>query len=87
LWLRKKYAAAKMARQDSKNILSRLLHQHNPFAGDGQNYTLNYFKIQWQNQVSHLKKMTDEDTERRAKLTKLLEKEESLKKFGYIKSP
>ncbi|EFP85514.2 uncharacterized protein PGTG_11870 [Puccinia graminis f. sp. tritici CRL 75-36-700-3] len=84
LWLRKKYGAAQLARRASKETLARLLHQPNIFADNHQNYTRDFFKTQWNNQVNHLNQVTAEDTDCRTKLTKLLEKEESLKRLRDI---
>jgi hypothetical protein len=40
--------------------------------------------LQWENQVNYLDRVTAEETERREKLTKLLEKEEALTKLRWV---
>ncbi|KAH9452331.1 hypothetical protein Pst134EB_016289 [Puccinia striiformis f. sp. tritici] len=82
LWLRKKFSAAQVARREAKANLKRLLLLANPFSDGGcSNYTTQFFKSQWEDQVNHLKQVSDEDTERRNKLTKLIKMEKSLKKL------
>ncbi|OAV98586.1 hypothetical protein PTTG_25597 [Puccinia triticina 1-1 BBBD Race 1] len=82
LWLRKKFDAAKLARRAAKEHLNCLIQLPNPFNENGSfNYTQEFFKTQWENQVNHLKQLSDEDSERRENLNKLLEKEEALRKL------
>ncbi|EFP90620.2 uncharacterized protein PGTG_16646 [Puccinia graminis f. sp. tritici CRL 75-36-700-3] len=82
LWLRKKFGAAQLARREAKEKLKRLLLLSNPFSNGGRtNYTKQFFISQWENQVNHLKQVSDEDTEQRNKLTKLIKMEKSLKKL------
>ncbi|PLW16317.1 hypothetical protein PCASD_18708 [Puccinia coronata f. sp. avenae] len=84
LWLRKKYSAAKWRRRQAKETLMELLQQGNPFASDGSNYTRQFFRDQWEQEVHYLDHITDEENDRREKLTKLLEKEEALKKLRQV---
>ncbi|KAH9462031.1 hypothetical protein Pst134EB_005948 [Puccinia striiformis f. sp. tritici] len=83
-WLCKKYVAAKLRRREANTILTDLLQQPNPFSNDGSNYTRQFFITQWGHQVNYLDRVTDEDTERRKRLTKLLEKEEALMKLRTV---
>jgi hypothetical protein len=82
--LRKKYSAAKCRRHQAKGTLADLLQQVNPFASNGSHYTQQFFRDQWEQEVQYLDRITDEENERRTKLTKLLEKEEALKKLRYV---
>ncbi|PLW53258.1 hypothetical protein PCANC_07482 [Puccinia coronata f. sp. avenae] len=84
LWLRKKYSAAKCRRHQAKGTLADLLQQVNPFASNGSHYTQQFFRDQWEQEVQYLDRITDEENERRTKLTKLLEKEEALKKLRQV---
>ncbi|KAI7934989.1 hypothetical protein MJO29_016252 [Puccinia striiformis f. sp. tritici] len=83
-WLCKKYAAAKVRRRQAKEALAVLLQRPNPFEENGGNYTRDFFTIQWEHQSNYLDNVTDEENERRTKLTKLLEKEESLNKLRVV---
>jgi hypothetical protein len=85
MWLRRKYTAAKIRRRKELNTLTTLLQQPNPFVNDGTNYTRRFFTTQWEEQVTYLNNITQEETERRKKLTKLLEKEEALNKLQWVR--
>ncbi|KAH9440304.1 hypothetical protein Pst134EB_030924 [Puccinia striiformis f. sp. tritici] len=81
LWLRNKYSAAKWRRRQDKETLAELLQTPNPFSANGGNYTKEFFMSQWEEQLVYLENVTDDETTKRNKLTKLLEKELSLKKL------
>ncbi|KAH9440428.1 hypothetical protein Pst134EB_031038 [Puccinia striiformis f. sp. tritici] len=83
-WLCKKYAAAKVRRRQAKEALAVLLQRPNPFEENGGNYTRDFFTIQWEHQANYLDNVTDEENERRTKLTELLEKDESLNKLRVV---
>jgi hypothetical protein len=85
MWLRRKYTAAKIRRRKELNTLTTLLQQPNPFVNNGTNYTCRFFTTQWEEQVTYLNNITQEETERRKKLTKLLEKEEALNKLQWVR--
>ena len=69
------FVAAKITRRDAINALRQLLCLVNPFSENGcDNYTRLFFNLQWQNQVNHLKQVSDEDAEQQKRLTKLIEK-------------
>lgn len=71
--------------RDSKNALNQLLHHHNPFAENvHHNYTRFFFKSQWQNQINHLKQVSDEDTEQQKRLKNLIKKEEALRMLAQV---
>ncbi|KAI7936264.1 hypothetical protein MJO29_015570 [Puccinia striiformis f. sp. tritici] len=84
LWLRSKYSAAKWRRRQDKETLAELLRTPNPFLNDGSNYTRGFFMSQWEEQLVYLENVTNDETTKRKKLTKLLEKELSLKKLREV---
>ena len=65
-------------------MLVDLLQKVNPFSSNGSNYTRDFFRLQWEHQVNYLDFVANEENKRRKKLTKLLEKEEALKKLRYV---
>ncbi|KAH9473377.1 hypothetical protein Pst134EA_000450 [Puccinia striiformis f. sp. tritici] len=79
-----KYSAAKLRRRQDKETLAELLRTPNPFLSDGSNYTRGFFMSQWEEQLVYLDNVSDDETTKRKKLTKLLEKELSLKKLREV---
>ncbi|PLW48616.1 hypothetical protein PCASD_03389 [Puccinia coronata f. sp. avenae] len=79
-----KYTIAKIRRRKEHDTLTNLLQQPNPFVNNGTNYTLFFFTAQWEEQLTYLENITQEETDRQKRLTKLLEKEEALNKLQKV---
>jgi hypothetical protein len=62
--LRRRYTTAKICRRKEHDTLTNLLQQPNPFVNNGTNYTCFFFTAQWEEQLTYLENIPQEETDR-----------------------
>jgi hypothetical protein len=76
--IRHKFVVAEERKQQSQEKLSTLLSMVNPFVPGPSNYTSEFFKSQWSDQVDFQKTHSDAETERNERLALFFERERML---------
>ncbi|KAH9460739.1 hypothetical protein Pst134EB_008897 [Puccinia striiformis f. sp. tritici] len=76
-WLRKKFTKALNRRQETQAVLSGLLTQSNPHR-NGRNYSVRFFKKQWNNQRTFHADNTQNENDRRQRLVEFYVREATL---------
>ncbi|KAA1113296.1 hypothetical protein PGT21_027474 [Puccinia graminis f. sp. tritici] len=81
-WLRSKFDQALVRRDAEKDVITQLLQMRNPNGNGNQNYTIEFFRAQWDDQVRVGLTQEDFDEAGKQKLAEFYENEEVLQSLS-----
>ncbi|KAI9623481.1 hypothetical protein H4Q26_014654, partial [Puccinia striiformis f. sp. tritici PST-130] len=80
-WLRKKFEQALLRRDLEKAVISELVQTHNPNATGPVNYTIAFFRSQWEDQVRVALEKKNDTEDQQKMMTEFLDNEEVLESY------